>query len=80
MATTIAVVIYFLHQLLFSRRDIKGCSRIAPLDLKEVLVKFDALAFVLPTFSLGFWKSLSFSFFFLLLEPIVIVDVDFFGG
>lgn len=52
-------------------------SRIAPLDLKEVLVKFDALAFVLPTFSLGFWKSLSFSFFFLLLEPIVIVDVDF---
>lgn len=59
--------------------------RIAPLDLKEVLVKFEALAFVLPTFSLGFWKSLSFSFFFLLLEPIVIVDVDFwllkfFGG
>lgn len=28
--------------------------RMSPLDLKEVLVKFDALTFVLPTFSLGF--------------------------
>lgn len=46
----------------------------APLDLKEVLVKFDALAFVFPTFNLGFLKSFSFSFFFLLLEPIVSAD------
>lgn len=69
MATTIAVVVS-PHQSSFLLRRARE-KRMAPLDLKEVLVKFDALAFVLPTFSLGFWKSFSFSFFFLLLDPIV---------
>lgn len=42
-----------------------------PLDLKLVSVKLDAFALALPTFSLGFWKSFFFSFFFLVLEPIL---------
>ena len=33
-------------------------------------VKLLALALVLPTLYLGFWKSFAFSFFFFVLEPI----------
>lgn len=42
-----------------------------PFALNEVLVKLDGFALVLPTFNFCFWKSLCFSFFFLVLEPIL---------
>jgi hypothetical protein len=44
-------------------------------ELKLVSVKLEDFGFVFPTFSLGFWKSFFFSFFFLLLEPILILSL-----
>lgn len=67
-------VIFFPSAAVRSYSEMEREERMAPLDLKEVLVKFDGLAFVFPTFNLGFLKSFNFSFFFLLLEPIVSVD------
>lgn len=43
------------------------------LDLKLVSVKLLALGWVLPTLYLGFLKSFAFSFFFLVLDPILTV-------
>ena len=42
-----------------------------PFDVKLVSVKLTAFGFVLPTLSLGFWKSFFFSFFFRALAPIL---------
>lgn len=47
-------------------------ARTMDLDLKLVSVKLSGLGRALPTFSLGFLKSLAFSFFFLELDPIAV--------
>ena len=51
--------------------------RTIDLALKLVSVKFAALAFVLPTLSLVFWKSCFFSLFFFALDPIVVCLLSF---
>lgn len=52
--------------------SVRDCwFRTIPLDLKLVSVKFSGLPFALPTFSLAFWKSFCFSFFFFELDPMV---------
>ncbi len=52
---------------------VRDClARTMDLDLKLVSVKLSGLGRALPTFNLGFLKSLAFSFFFLELDPMVV--------